>query len=185
MASRGAGSADGRWFVVAVAGIAAVVASAVLVGRPTDDTSVPVSSRADRATDPQPDERRGVSSGEASKVPRGDGAALFPPREKDGSVDGSTERRSHGDPEDAMEADELLRAAMEAYDSGEPDVAYRRAAKSHAKQPSEAALEIKAKAACEMKNEDAAKAAVRDLPRSRKREVRKACRSAGVWLTVG
>lgn len=171
--------------MVAVGGIAAVVALAVFAGRPGNDTSVPVQGPVDdrnaaRVIDAE------VSPADSRRVNRGQGgAAPGRPRQAARSGNGSTERRSHGDPEDVMEADELLRAAIEAYDSNEPAVAYRRAAKSHAKEPTEAALEIKAKAACQMKNEDAARAALSDLPRSRKRTVRKACRSAGVWLSAG
>jgi hypothetical protein len=85
--------------------------------------------------------------------------------------------------EDAMTAEELLRAAKEAYAKGKARDAYRLANLSNQKAKSDDALEVKAKAACRMKNKDLAKSAYKNLPLGEKRrEVRQTCRENEIRL---
>jgi hypothetical protein len=85
--------------------------------------------------------------------------------------------------EDAMTAEELLRAAKEAYAKGKARDAYRLANLSNQKAKSDDALEVKAKAACRMKNKDLAKSAYKNLPLGEKRrDVRQTCRESDIRL---
>jgi thioredoxin-like negative regulator of GroEL len=81
-----------------------------------------------------------------------------------------------------MDAEELYQEAKKAYAEGDGARAYKLANMSYQRQESERALDLKARAACRMKNKPAAKAVFDDLPRERRRDVRKACRDDGVSL---
>jgi hypothetical protein len=133
------------------------------IGPDDNDTDEPMAIEPDAADDDQSGARG--SGGGAHKA--------LPPGEQ------STDRAA----EDQMSAEELLRAAKEAYAKGKARDAYRLANLSHQKQKSDDALEVKAKAACRMKNKDLAKSAFKSLPLGEKRrEVRQTCREFDVRL---
>jgi hypothetical protein len=79
-------------------------------------------------------------------------------------------------------ADELLTLAREADEHGKSTDAYRYATLSLRKKKTQAAYEIKAKAACRLGGKGAARSAVEQLSGKRRREVRRECRQHGVWL---
>lgn len=104
---------------------------------------------------------------------------------KRGSPDTWTPSANTGKrPDEDGTAAELLAAAHKAYERGEMSTAYRLANKSARKEPKEAAYELKALSACRMSNTRAAKSATRRLTSSRRRAVRKQCRSHGVRLGI-
>jgi hypothetical protein len=81
-----------------------------------------------------------------------------------------------------MSADELLGAAEAAERSGDAKSAYRLASFAHRKGAGDRALRVKAVAACRTGNAEVARALTEDLPRDLRREVRGACRQAGVRI---
>jgi hypothetical protein len=79
-------------------------------------------------------------------------------------------------------ADELLTGARKALEAGKSTEAYRLATLSVSKKRTEAALEIKARAACRLGGKGAARSASESLSRARRRAVRRECREHGIRL---
>jgi hypothetical protein len=102
-----------------------------------------------------------------------------------GGGDGSKARRKSGGggSDEHKSASQLLTEAKAAYSQGRNGEAYRLASQSNRQRPSEDALTVRAKAACRMGNEAAAKRAFDALPMgTARREVRPICRDKGIRL---
>ncbi len=135
----------------------------------------------------------GSEAGEAGEADEADGEEVVEimddaaqPSGKSGS---STLPPSRDDPnraaEEAMSAEELLAAAKDAYKERRYRDAYRLANQSHRKKASDDALELRAKAACGMKDRDLAKTSFKKLPLGeRRREVRDACRKHDIRIGI-
>jgi hypothetical protein len=103
-------------------------------------------------------------------------------RSKDEEVEGKDPRKG-GDGKDGKNASQLLSEAKAAYSQGRNGDAYRLAGASHRQRASEDALIVRAKAACRLGNEAAAKKSFEELPMGdARREVRPVCRDKGIRL---
>jgi hypothetical protein len=127
------------------------------------------------ASDPEGSSTRkssGKRSGGSSKKPAGDGGA-------------KPEPAPASKPEEAPTAAKLLKQARAAYQAGRGASAYSLASKSNRMEPSGAAAEVMALAACQMKDADKAKAALRTVPLFSRTSVRNTCKTKhGVKLGI-
>ena len=126
-------------------------------GEPVDATSEPGGSSTRKSS--------GKRSGGSSKKPAGDGGSAKP------------EPTSTAKPEEAPTAAKLLKQARSAYNAGKGSTAYSLASKSNRMEPSGAAAEVMALAACQMKDADKAKAALRTVPLFTRTSVRNTCKN--------
>lgn len=79
--------------------------------------------------------------------------------------------------DDAPTAAKLLKQARSAYDAGKGSTAYSLASKSNRMEPTGAAAEVMALAACQMKDADKAKSALRTVPLFSRASVRNTCKT--------